>query len=47
MTWQIVPIVLMQMLRDADAAKVKRVMAAMMEMIKLDIAELTRAYEGG
>jgi predicted 3-demethylubiquinone-9 3-methyltransferase (glyoxalase superfamily) len=46
-TWQIVPIVLMQMLRDADAAKVKRVTAAMMEMIKLDIAELTRAYEGG
>jgi predicted 3-demethylubiquinone-9 3-methyltransferase (glyoxalase superfamily) len=46
-TWQIVPIVLMQMLRDEDAAKSKRVMAAMMKMIKLDIALLTQAYEGG
>jgi hypothetical protein len=34
-------------LRDTEAAKVKRATAAMMEMIKLDIAELTRAYEGG
>src|SRR5579863_7541500 len=46
-SWQIVPIALMQMLRDEDAAKSKRVMAAMMKMVKLDIAELTRAYEGG
>ena len=46
-TWQIVPIVLQQMLRDEDAAKSRRVMAAMMKMVKLDIAELTRAYEGG
>ena len=38
---------LMQMLRDEDAAKSKRVMAAMMKMIKLDIALLTQAYEGG
>ena len=46
-TWQIVPIVLMQMLRDEDAVKSNRVMAAMMKMIKLDIALLTQAYEGG
>jgi predicted 3-demethylubiquinone-9 3-methyltransferase (glyoxalase superfamily) len=46
-TWQIVPIVLMQMLVDKDAAKAKRVMTAMMKMVKFDIALLTQAYEGG
>ena len=43
-TWQIVPTVLGQMLRDPDPAKSTRVMQAMMKMIKLDIAELESAY---
>jgi predicted 3-demethylubiquinone-9 3-methyltransferase (glyoxalase superfamily) len=45
-TWQIVPRVLHAMLQDKDATKAKRVMEAMMKMIKLDIAALTQAYEG-
>lgn len=45
-SWQIVPTVLGDMLRDKDAAKSQRVMQAMLKMIKLDIATLKQAYEG-
>ena len=45
-SWQIVPKVLSEMLRDQDQAKAERVMVAMLEMIKLDIAELRAAYDG-
>ncbi|WEY39331.1 VOC family protein [Paraburkholderia sp. SUR17] len=45
-TWQIVPTVLGRMLRDKDAGKSKRVMQAMLKMVKLDIAALEAAYEG-
>jgi predicted 3-demethylubiquinone-9 3-methyltransferase (glyoxalase superfamily) len=44
--WQIVPTVLPEMLQDPDAEKAKRVMVAMLQMIKLDIAALKRAYDG-
>jgi predicted 3-demethylubiquinone-9 3-methyltransferase (glyoxalase superfamily) len=46
LSWQIVPIVLGEMLQDKDAAKSRRVMEAMMKMIKLDIATLQQAYAG-
>ena len=45
-SWQVVPTVLGRMLQDADRAKSKRVMEAMMKMVKLDIAALERAYAG-
>ena len=45
-SWQIVPTVLPEMLRDKDADKARRVMAAMLGMKKLDIAALKAAYEG-
>ena len=45
-TWQIVPSILGQLMGDPDPEKSGRVMAAMMKMIKLDIAGLKRAYEG-
>jgi len=45
--WQIVPTVLPEMLQDKDPEKAKRVMAAMLKMIKLDIATLRKAYDGG
>jgi predicted 3-demethylubiquinone-9 3-methyltransferase (glyoxalase superfamily) len=45
-TWQIVPNVLMEMQADKDREKSQRVMKAMMKMIKLDIAELKKAYDG-
>jgi len=44
-SWQIVPTVLDKMLRDPDSTKSSRVMKAMLQMHKLDIAELKRAYE--
>ena len=47
LSWQIVPSVLGEMMQDPDASKTGRVMAAVMGMKKLDIADLQRAYDGG
>ncbi len=44
-SWQIVPTVLVEMLQDKDAEKAKRVMNAMLQMDKIDIAGLKQAYE--
>ncbi len=44
--WQIVPEAMMTMLRDDDPEKSQRVMAAMVQMVKLDVAKLKQAYEG-
>jgi len=46
MSWQIVPSVLPRFLADPDPARAKRVMEAMMKMVKLDIATLQKAYDG-
>jgi len=46
LSWQVVPTALGEMLQDKDPAKAERVMAALLKMQKLDIAELRRAYEG-
>ena len=46
LTWQIIPTTLGQLLQDKDAAKANRVMKAMMQMDKIDIARLEQAYEG-
>ena len=46
LSWQIVPTILGEMLGDKDPAKSKRVMEAMMKMVKLDIAALQAAYAG-
>ena len=45
-SWQIVPIVLIKMLKDKDAEKSERVMKVMLQMHKLDINLLVQAYEG-
>jgi predicted 3-demethylubiquinone-9 3-methyltransferase (glyoxalase superfamily) len=47
LSWQIIPAVLGKMLQDKDAEKSKRVMMAMLQMDKLDIDGLQRAYHGG
>ncbi len=44
LTWQIVPSRFMELINDSNPEKVKAVMNAMMEMIKLDIAGLEKAY---
>ncbi|HXL81854.1 MAG TPA: VOC family protein [Pyrinomonadaceae bacterium] len=46
LSWQIVPKILIELLQDKDAQKAQRVMNAMLQMKKIDIATLRRAYEG-
>ena len=46
LSWQIVPRRLPELLADPDTAKGKRVMHAMMEMVKLDVARLEAAAAG-
>jgi predicted 3-demethylubiquinone-9 3-methyltransferase (glyoxalase superfamily) len=43
LSWQIVPVQLMQFIASPDAARAKRVFAAMMTMKRIDIAALERA----
>lgn len=43
LSWQVVPTALNKMLQDKDPASAQRVMAAMMQMTKLDIAKLQHA----
>ncbi len=44
--WQIIPTILTQMLNDRDPEKSQRVMKAMMQMIKIDVKGLQKAYDG-
>jgi predicted 3-demethylubiquinone-9 3-methyltransferase (glyoxalase superfamily) len=46
-SWQIVPIVLSEMLQDKNTEKSERVMKAMLQMKKLDIKTLEQAYKQG
>jgi predicted 3-demethylubiquinone-9 3-methyltransferase (glyoxalase superfamily) len=46
LSWQIVPSVLPELLQDEDTEKANRVMKAMLQMKKLDIAALQDAYDG-
>ena len=43
-SWQIVPSVLPELLGDPDPVKAQRVMQAMLQMVKLDIAGLQAAH---
>jgi predicted 3-demethylubiquinone-9 3-methyltransferase (glyoxalase superfamily) len=47
LSWQIVPRRLTELIGDPDRARAKRAMTAMMEMVKIDIAELERAAAAG
>jgi predicted 3-demethylubiquinone-9 3-methyltransferase (glyoxalase superfamily) len=44
-SWQVVPIAMIKMLQDKDSKKSERVMKAMLQMHKLDIDALTKAYQ--
>jgi predicted 3-demethylubiquinone-9 3-methyltransferase (glyoxalase superfamily) len=44
-SWQIVPVVLAEMLQDNDKRKSERVMKALLQMKKLDIDTLEQAYK--
>ena len=46
LSWQVVPKVLYQMIRDPAPEKSQRATQAMLRMTKLDIAALRKAYDG-
>ncbi len=45
LSWQIVPTILQELVKSDDPETSKRVMQALMQMTKLDIAKLKRAAE--
>ena len=45
--WQIVPVALGPMMADPDREKAARMSRAMLKMVKLDIAALKKAFDGG
>jgi predicted 3-demethylubiquinone-9 3-methyltransferase (glyoxalase superfamily) len=46
LSWQVTPKILLEMIGDKDSVKAQRVMEAMMQMKRLDIEALKRAYQG-
>jgi predicted 3-demethylubiquinone-9 3-methyltransferase (glyoxalase superfamily) len=46
LSWQVIPNILNELVKDPESEKSQRAMNAMLQMKKLDIAELKRAYEG-
>lgn len=44
-SWQVVPVELQDMLQAADRTRADRVMQALLKMVKLDLAELQKAYD--
>jgi len=45
-SWQIIPRALMELMGDKDPAKSRRVFKAMLQMTKIDVEGLKRAYRG-
>jgi predicted 3-demethylubiquinone-9 3-methyltransferase (glyoxalase superfamily) len=46
LSWQVVPKALGELLANSDSAGSQRVVAALLQMRKIDIATLERAYAG-
>ena len=46
LSWQIIPSVLMELIGDPDPVKSRRVMEAMLQMTKIDIATIRQAHRG-
>lgn len=46
LSWQIIPPILGELMSDPDAEKAGRVVQAMLQMKKIEIDKLKRAYEG-
>lgn len=45
-SWQVIPRALPELLNDPDKEKADQVMRAMLQMKKIDVADLRKAYEG-
>jgi predicted 3-demethylubiquinone-9 3-methyltransferase (glyoxalase superfamily) len=46
-SWQIVPTVLTKMLQDTNPKKTEKIMKELLQMEKIEIAKLKRAYAEG
>jgi predicted 3-demethylubiquinone-9 3-methyltransferase (glyoxalase superfamily) len=46
LSWQVVPRVLIEMINDPEMEKSQRVMQAILQMKKIDVEKLKRAYAG-
>lgn len=46
LSWQVVPRLLIELLSDPDPEKAQRTMKAMLQMKKIDIEKIKRAYDG-
>jgi predicted 3-demethylubiquinone-9 3-methyltransferase (glyoxalase superfamily) len=46
LSWQVIPRRLPEMLRSSDREAAARALEAMLKMVKIDVAELERAYKG-
>jgi predicted 3-demethylubiquinone-9 3-methyltransferase (glyoxalase superfamily) len=46
LSWQVTPTILTELMKDKDRAKAERVMKAMLQMKKIDIATLKKAAKG-
>jgi len=46
LSWQIIPRALMELMQDKDSVKAQRVFKAMLQMTKIDVEGLKRAYRG-
>ncbi len=46
LSWQIIPTALFRLMGDPDPVKAQRVMQAMLQMKKIDVPTLQRAYDG-
>jgi predicted 3-demethylubiquinone-9 3-methyltransferase (glyoxalase superfamily) len=46
LSWQIIPAALFELMQDKDPVKSQRVFKAMLQMTKIDIEGLQRAYRG-
>jgi predicted 3-demethylubiquinone-9 3-methyltransferase (glyoxalase superfamily) len=47
LSWQIVPVRLIELMQDEDTEKASRVMNAMMQMVKIDVPSLEEAAASG
>jgi predicted 3-demethylubiquinone-9 3-methyltransferase (glyoxalase superfamily) len=47
LSWQVVPVGMQEMMKDHTSGRAQRAMTAMLQMKKIDIAELERAAVGG
>lgn len=45
-SWQIIPVELLELLSSSDAERSQRATEAMLQMVKIDIAKIRQAFEG-